>query len=235
MNGFTLYQSEMLNGIPGLVHAFGGRGLDTKAPEKIPQELRYLGIPPDRIFTLRQVHSPRVLLAREEDLGKRGTMEGDGAVCLTPGLGVGILTADCLPVIISSGSGRGLAMIHGGWRGLHSGIVESGLTLYRELTGVEPDAIRAAIGPAASSCCYVVGPDVAEVFTNGYRDYLRKTKGERYFLDLEGICVKKLVTAGLLKQNIDRLGVCTICDGQFHSVRRDGRTELRQISVAYLI
>jgi YfiH family protein len=234
MDGFVVYYSEMLSGICGLVHAFGCRGLDTKSSRAIPEELRFLGIPPDGIFTLRQVHSSHVLVIREEDLEKRGTIEGDGAVCVSPGMGMAILTADCLPVIVASESCPGFLMIHGGWRGLHSGIVESGLTLFRKVTGAHPDSLKAAIGPAASPCCYEVGWDVARLFNTGYPESLEKSKPNRFLLDLKRICGKKLVLSGLLEHNIDIMNECTVCDVRFHSVRRNSGIKLRQISVAYL-
>ncbi|NIO17733.1 MAG: hypothetical protein GTN70_12285 [Deltaproteobacteria bacterium] len=234
MDGFLVYQSSVLNGIRGFVHAFGSRGLDTESPDAVPEGLRFLGIPPDRIFTLRQVHSPRVLIAREEDLEKRGTIEADGAVCVSPGMGTAILTADCLPVIVASESCPGFLMIHGGWRGLDGGIVETGLALYRKTTGAPPESLRAAIGPSASACCYEVGRDVAKLFVSLYPECLTGSKGDRFLLDLKGICRKKLVSSGLLEESIDVLRECTVCDGRFHSVRRSSENRLRQISVAYI-
>ncbi|NIS74283.1 MAG: hypothetical protein GTO08_03210 [Deltaproteobacteria bacterium] len=234
MGGLIIYQSEILNGVRGLVHAFGSKGLDTSSPGEVPQDLRFLGIPPDRIVTLRQVHSSRVLIAREGDLKKKGKREGDGAVCLTPGLGMGILTADCLPVILASDSPSGFAMIHGGWRGLKEGIVESGLNLYRRLTGAHPESIKAAIGPGASSCCYKVGWDVARLFSFGYPECLKESAKDRFYLDLKGVSAKQLVSSGLLKHNVDMMKECTICDDHFHSVRREGGIKLRQINVAFL-
>ncbi len=234
MDGFAVYQSTVLNGIRGLVHAFGSRGLDTESPDAVPERLRFLGIPPDRIFTLRQVHSPHVLIAREEDLEKRGAIEGDGAVCVSPGMGTAILTADCLPVIVASEACPGFLMIHVGWRGLEGGIVEAGLALYRSTTGAPLESLRAAIGPSASACCYEVGWDVARLFVTTYPEYLTGSKGDRFFLDLKGICRRKLASSGLLEKSIDVMQECTVCDGRFHSVRRSSGNRLRQITVAYI-
>lgn len=234
MDGFVIYQSGILSGIKGLIHAFGCRGLDTKSPGEMPEELRFLGIPPDRIFSLSQIHSADVHVVREDDLEKRGRIEGDGAICSSPGMGTAILTADCLPVIVASESCPGFLMIHGGWRGLHSGIVESGVTLYRKVTGAHPSTLRAAIGPAASQCCYEVGWDVAQFFKSDYPASLKESKQDRYLLDLKMICREKLGSSGMMLHNIEVIKECTICNVHFHSLRRSSENKLRQISVAYL-
>lgn len=233
MEGISFSQSQVLNDVSGFVHVFGGRGLDTDSPRVIPESLRFLGIPPERVFTLRQVHSSRVLVAADDDLERRGSVDGDGVVCVTPGMGAAILTADCLPVFIASDSSPGFVVMHGGWRGLHAGVIENGLTLFTEHTRLDRDELRAAVGPGASGCCYEVGWDVARLFSERYPGDVTKTGNNSYMLDLKGICAKILASEGLPSHNIDMSRECTICNSNFHSVRRDRENRLRQVSVAY--
>ena len=73
-------------------------------------------------------------------------------------------TADCVPILISSGDGRIVAAVHAGWRGTVSGIVRAAIGKMLEEFGTRPAHIHAAIGPGIGKCCYEVGPEVAAQF-----------------------------------------------------------------------
>jgi polyphenol oxidase len=148
----------------------------------------------------------------------------DGHVVREPGLAPLVFVADCLPLALS-GPG-GVAMLHCGWRGLAAGIVAAGAEAV--------DATDAAIGPGIGPCCYEVGPDVLDAFTqlgdgithaaDGPKSGAYVPKLARRRLDLPEVTRRLLRAAGV--KRIESAGLCTSCESElFFSHRRDaGRT-----------
>ena len=159
----------------------------------------------------RQVHGARVLRDAEPGL------QADGQV-VTDDHGALVLTADCLPIALVAGDG--VAMLHGGWRGLAGGIVAEGV---RVLGAAGP--VVAALGPSARGCCYAVGEEVHAAFA-GYD----ARRGDRN-LALDAIATEQLRGAGV--GVVHDTGVCTMCDGRFFSHRRDHGVTGRQGGIAW--
>lgn len=187
--------------------------------------------PPDSTVFLRQVHGIRAVRAEALPAGvlagqpDGGPVEGDAIVAGTPGLAVGIVTADCVPILVAAEDGRTVAAIHAGWRGLAAGIIESGI----EAMGVAPARLAAAIGPAARGCCYEVDEPVARALEQRYAGQLPGLlvpgRPERYQLDLPALAGRILARLGLAPDRIGRAHcLCTICTPgpRFESYRRDG-------------
>jgi YfiH family protein len=147
-------------------------------------------------------------------------LEADGHATALPAVGVMVLTADCLPVAL--GSTGAVAMLHAGWRGLAAGVLEEGVRAVRDL-GVG-DEIVAVIGPGAGVCCYEVGAEVHAA--------LGCDRSAAGHIDLHAIARERLLAAGVSR--VQDLGICTICDGNFFSHRREGARAGRQAGVAWL-
>lgn len=167
----------------------------------------------------RQVHEAHV--HRADAPGHGG--DADGQLTTRPGVACTVLTADCLPVaVIAPG---GVAMLHAGWRGLATGVLEEGVTALKG-----DGRIVAAIGPGAGPCCYEVGDEVRATFADE-DDEVR----DGHNLDLPLIAERRLRRAGVTEVHHSR--VCTMCDpgDRFFSHRRDGGVTGRQAGVAWLI
>lgn len=160
---------------------------------------------------------------------------------------VGIVTADCLPILVATGDAGQVAAIHAGWRGLAAGVIEAGLAALLEAARFGAGAARsmdlsAAIGPAAGPCCYEVDEPVREGLARRYRNELDPRtlapgrKSGRYQLDLARLAHRILARNGVKETQIGTShSVCTICDSaRFESHRRDGDTagRLRHFIVA---
>jgi YfiH family protein len=160
----------------------------------------------------RQVHGARVVVdtAAIEDADGQVAIEHDAAPI--------VLVADCLPIALAGP--RGVAMLHGGWRGLAAGIVEEGV---RALGG-EVDA--AAIGPGAGPCCYEAGEEVHRAFAHLGPEVRRGDNA-----DLKAVARLQLEAAGVA--DVQDVGLCTMCDERFFSHRRDGGVTGRQAGVAW--
>jgi polyphenol oxidase len=171
----------------------------------------------------RQVHGSRVLWRIDPD--DRLPPEADGQATIASGIAPVALVADCLPVAVA-GVGA-VAMLHAGWRGLASGVLDEGVRAVRELGGTEP--LRAVIGPGAGPCCYEVGSEVHAVFS---QQFPQARNGEN--LDLKAIARAQLERAGV--QTVRDVGLCTICSEEdlFYSHRRDRGVTGRQAGVAWL-
>jgi purine-nucleoside/S-methyl-5'-thioadenosine phosphorylase / adenosine deaminase len=180
--------------------------------------LREVGGEPDRLTMNRQVHSAIVRQARP---GERGA-PGDGLWTDAPALPLLALTADCMPIALARARGEhpGVAVLHAGWRGLLTGIVEAGAAA---LGGRQ----AAAIGPAIGPCCYEVGEQVAEPFRARFgADVIRDGR-----LDLWTAAERALRDAGV--EDVERIDLCTACHPElFYSHRRDAGLTGRQGVVA---
>ncbi len=155
-----------------------------------------------------------------------------------PGILLGILTADCLPVILVDPKRHAVGVFHAGWRGTTKRIVEKGVGEMHRWFGTDPGDLKAAIGPGIRGCCYEVGPEVRSTFEAQFSygsALVRETKErnevhEKYpllfltarapghselpkktFLDLVEANRCQLIDAGVPVKNISDLGLCTFC------------------------
>jgi polyphenol oxidase len=116
-----------------------------------------LGLPPDRLVTCRQIHSA-VVVTVESPWRRGDTPSADGIVARVPGLALGVLAADCAPVLLHDPFARVIGAAHAGWRGALGGVVEA--TVARMVAiGAEARHIRAGIGPCIGPSSYEVGPE----------------------------------------------------------------------------
>ena len=174
----------------------------------------------------RQVHGARVLAA---SAGERP--DADGLVTASSGRLVGVVTADCVPVLLVGRDARVAAAVHAGWRGAAAGVLEAAV---RELAarGAAPRDVDAAIGPAVGGCCYEVGPEVRDAFEGrtGHATAVAWTgpTGGKYHLDLRRAVALLLEAAGVRSTAV--LGPCTACTPAYCSYRREGSGVGRQLS-----
>jgi YfiH family protein len=146
----------------------------------------------------------------------RSPEEVDAQATAMPGLAPLVMVADCLPIALS-GPG-GVAMVHGGWRGLAGGIVAGATERVRAET--------AAIGPGIGPCCYEVGEEVLAEFSD-----LEGVAVARQ-LDLTAVATRLLERAGV--EQIDASGLCTSCNPELlFSHRRDGERTGRQAGIVW--
>ncbi|MGZ4876367.1 MAG: polyphenol oxidase family protein, partial [Candidatus Angelobacter sp.] len=127
------------------------------------------------LVTLRQIHSDLIHCVSELPKSampkltmQRSALAGDGVITRTPGILLGILTADCLPVMLVDIRRRAVGVFHAGWRGTVKRIVEKGVGEMHRYFGTSPGDLRAAIGPGVHSCCYAVGPEVRSQFESQF-------------------------------------------------------------------
>jgi polyphenol oxidase len=278
-----ILSASHLNGFPWLVHGFSTRlggfsrayGSDalnlgfTKDDSRAAVErnraafLRQLGAgsEPGRgprkarshlwpLVTLRQVHSD---IIRFVDSPPESQLVGDGLITATPGVLLGIQTADCLPIVLVDSKRRAVGVFHAGWRGTVKRIVEKGVGEMRRRFGSRPCDLTAAIGPGIQGCCYEVGAEVREKFESqfAYAEKLFREVEEsdpvrekypllfltarapghsvlpkKILLDLVEANRQQLLTVGVPEKSIEASPLCTNChpDLLFSYRAEKGRT-----------
>lgn len=166
---------------------------------------------------LRQVHGKQVALG--DSAPKQP--EADAIVARTAGVVCAILTADCLPVVLTTEDGNEVAVAHAGWRGLCAGILEETVATLR----ASPEKVIAWAGPAISKPAFEVGAEVRQQFLNrddGAGDYFSENDKGRWQADLYGLAALRLENCGVTK--LFGGGRCTHTEqDRFFSYRRDGR------------
>ncbi len=130
------------------------------------------------LVTLRQVHSDIIRFVDHRFIDHRFVdgfvdtpvepLVGDGLITSTPGLLLGIQTADCLPIILVDRKRRAVGVFHAGWRGTVKRIVEKGIGEMVRQFQSHPRDLIAAIGPGIHGCCYEVGEEVREQFESQF-------------------------------------------------------------------
>lgn len=200
----------------GLDHGFGTRGA---------AEISGLRRP-------RQVHGAVVATA-DQCRSDPPECPADAVVSRLPATPVGVVTADCVAILLAGPAGQAVAAIHAGWRGLALGVVEAGVDALRHecvRAGLESDAagFTAVIGPHIGACCYEVDAPVLGPLRLRYggrvADATQACRPGHSMLNLGMLVSHALLAAGLDRAGVASLeGACTCCDaGRFHSYRRDG-------------
>ncbi len=232
-------QSPLLRSVPGAYHAF--LGVDPVAGRHHGARLsEVFSISPETVGTLKQIHSAVVLpyQPREENPAERRVREGDALWTAAAGTGVGIRTADCVPILFAHREIPLVAAVHAGWRGLASGIVWETVRVLAERTGKDGvSGLIAAAGPCARGCCYEVGEETGEALSGlpGGAAALRKGGSPgKWFADLQAIALSALIDAGISPSRAEGVGPCTVCSPRFHSFRREKTLTGRQLSFIYI-
>jgi YfiH family protein len=223
-------QSTALAGLPGIRHAFFGRrgGVSTgtwsslNVSEKNADRPEYvrenralavttIGNTPSTLATLNQVHSVTVMaVTRPPAPGERP--EADALVSDLRGITLGILTADCCPVLLADHEAGVIGAFHAGWKGAIGGIAQ-GTVLGMVSLGADPARIVAAIGPTISQRNYEVGPEFAANLLAQHRDAGNRISvppGGKEHFDLPGFVFDQLHDAGI--GLVEDLALCTYAD-----------------------
>lgn len=201
--------------------------------ENLSRAAASLGIPPDRLYFLSQVHGAEAVLVESESGTEFRHRQGDAVVGVLPGIACGVRTADCVPILIADQASGAVAAVHAGWRGVAKGVVLSTLQCLRQALRAE-GAFIAAIGPHISAAAFEVSEEVASELASapGARDAIERHHGPKPHVVLRAIVRGQLESSGLKARDIDDVLGCTFLDAdRFFSYRRDGRVGGRHLSV----
>ena len=172
-------------------------------------------VPGGELVLLKQVHSPRAL-AVEAPFDERP--EADALATAMPGLVLGIVTADCAPVLLADRRAGVVGAAHAGWRGALGGVLEAVVEAMEEL-GAHRENVAAAIGPAIALESYEVDDAFRARFTAGDGRFFAPGREGHWLFDLEGYVEARLDAMGV--GEVECLGLDTYAlENRFYSYRR---------------
>ena len=224
--------------LDGIAHGFLGRrggvsqgvcaglnvGLGTGDERDSIRENRRLAVeavaPGAQLVTVHQVHSA-IAVPAIAPWPDESRPHADAMVADRPGLALGILTADCTPVLFADARAGVIGAAHAGWKGALGGVVEATIETM-EMLGAQRGRIAAAIGPTIGRRSYEVDESFLRRFTAADPDHERffsEGRQGHYHFDLEGFVVSRIAGAGV--EEIEALGLDTYPDAErFFSYRR---------------
>ena len=186
----------------------------------------------ERIGWLNQVHGTDVVELTPDNVGQ--IAKADASYTRHPGIACAILTADCLPVVLSDSEGTVVGAAHCGWRSLCGGVIENLVSAM----AVAPETLQAWLGPAIGPDSFEVGPEVRDAFLEHDPTAARAFKAEgarsgRFMADIYALATLRLNHLGV--SSLTGGGHCTVRDSdRFFSYRRDGQTG-RMATLVWLV
>ena len=166
----------------------------------------------NQVATMDQTHSSEIAFADSNI-----SYKCDGIYTNKIKLPLVVKTADCVPLLMESS--KGVSATHAGWRGLEKSIFEKSLDIH------EISSLKISIGPHARKCCYEVGVEFLKKFNNSINKV-----NDKYYLDLTKN-IKQFAFENNI--NLEDTGVCTICNKEYFSYRKN-KTNERQFSFIWI-
>jgi YfiH family protein len=196
---------------------------------------RTFDLSPHQLLTVKQVHGNDILLIDEPnpDISHFLSVEVDAIISNQPDIMIGVLTADCFPILIWHPLKKIVATIHAGWKGAANGLIGKVIDAIINNFRVSPEELRAAIGPGIGAHKYEVDRPVRNAFREGtgfWDEISEETRLGHWKLDIPLSCRLQLEKTGLKPEAIEIARQCTCCHPElFFSHRRDQGVTGRQL------
>ncbi|MEM9107917.1 MAG: peptidoglycan editing factor PgeF [Pseudomonadota bacterium] len=219
-HGFFTRQGGVSKGIyQGLNVGLGSSDNPVHVEENRTRVCNWFGQPSSHLVTPHQVHSAEVMVTDSPLAGERP--KADAVVSATPGIVIGILTADCGPVLFADPEAGVIGAAHAGWRGALDGVLENTISAMEGI-GARRDRIGASIGPTISAQNYEVGPEFRDRFVAQnpqWANYFGPSlRAEHSQFDLPAFILDRLQASGVEAHSA---ADCTYADeGRYFSYRR---------------
>jgi YfiH family protein len=195
-------------------------------------------MPLEQLLFVRQVHGTDGLVVTQENAEDAQPFAQDGDYLSTnvPGVGIGVLTADCLPIVFYDSRQGAASVIHAGWRGSVAGIACIALEQMQQEFDTKLENIKVFFGPSAKPCCYEVSQDfVQHLDPYPFAQDVLISQADKLFFDVPGFNRHILESIGVRKESFRfEYNLCTICDDTFCSYRREGQLAGSQMTVICL-
>lgn len=201
---------------------------------------RAFGLAPHELLTVQQVHGTDILIldAPNPDLSHFLSVECDAVVTDQPGIMIGVLVADCYPVLLFDPRRKVAAAVHVGWKGAAAGILGKVVKAMETSFDCRPGQILAAVGPGIGAHKYEVDRQVRDAFrqgVGGWEEVAEEVALGKWRLDIRRSSLLQLEEAGLDPTHLSAADECTCCHKElFFSYRRDGGKTGRQLGFVML-
>lgn len=195
----------------------------------------------DQLVFQRQVHGTQgSYITATSDHSSNAVVlfqaEGDFLATDQKNTALGVLTADCLPIVLYDQKNDAIAIVHAGWRGSVKNVVSKAVESLLAKHYFAPHDLLVYFGPSAKACCYEIQNDLLEQHKgNRMLEQAVQKQSDKLFLDVPAINRAQLIDLGIPPCNINTTyNTCTMCNKGFHSYRRQGEASLRQPTIAWL-
>lgn len=193
--------------------------------------LEGLSLQPENLVMVKQIHEAKILVM-DEPRKEYLQLPADGIVTKTPGLVLGIRTADCVPVFFWDPVQKVAGIAHGGWKGIKKGIMSQMLKVFSKEFKTKITDLKVAIGPSIRKCCYEVGKEFLGYFPGFYH----ARDANKGYLDLVGAIKRGLIKKGILPDQIEDTEICTVCENKnFFSYRAENQTKERILNIISIL
>jgi YfiH family protein len=203
-----------------------GRGAGPSGGDGWDEVAVAMGVAPDRLSRLRQVHGAAVVVAGQ---APAALPDADIVISNRTDLAVAVQAADCVPLLVVDTRTGAVAASHAGWRGLAARVPWETVSALNRVFGSRPEDLLAAIGPAIGQCCYEVGDDVREAMVRTFGEgevshwFTAGRAGGKWMFDTWASARAQLEAAGISSGHVFGAGLCTASHPDaFCSYRRDG-------------
>ena len=194
----------------------------------------------DTLFFLKQTHSADVFVINDSSVPKTPLdlfqYAGDAIVTNKKNCAIGVVTADCLPVILYDPKNEAIGVIHAGWKGLSAGIISATIKKMTAHFQTDASTLQAYLGPSAGVCCYEVKNDFLSHFpATIFERHLIERRGDALFFNQKQTAILELLDNQLEPTAINTTyHTCTLCTPGFCSVRIQKDNAGRQPTIAFL-
>lgn len=231
------YEIEELKKI-GLTALYSTKKTGTPAPYNSPAGLsdlktliNFIGKNEKILVYAKQTHSDNIIIL-EDDISE--TYENvDGFVTKRKDVLLATFYADCLPIYIYDKKQEIIGLCHSGWLGTHKNIGTKMLNIFLDKFKSNPDDLIIVLGIGMKHCCYEVSEDFYEKFEPiSSKELLEKTfyrKNEKLYFDNEDYNYYNFLNLGI--KNVIKSDICTFCNEDFHSHRREGINAGRNVAI----
>lgn len=248
----TYFEAPPLKSLDLISHAFCGRsgGLiralgsssdsDRGRAEEEARVATAFGFDPERLITMDQVHGDRIWIIDEPQPFSRPFLNhsSDALVSNQPGIAIGVLTADCVPILLVDPNRPVIGIVHAGWRGTLLGIAPKAIQKMIDHFGSHPEDLFVGIGPSIGECCYEVDEAVMGPFRSSgwnWQAFSKPKRRGKWFLNLARANIDQMRDLGMKEERCCWIQVCTRCNNDIlFSYRAEGSGTGEQISFIQL-
>ncbi len=230
---------------PGLKVMWGDRSSCAIHPEDDQEgfvaywQERYQALGVQSLFFIKQEHTVdgRVLIGDQAGgVHFIDDQDGDYLITNAPGVGIGVGTADCVPMIFFDPVAHVIGAAHAGWKGTVGGIAPIMLRQMQQNFGLKVEDVKVSFGPHAKVCCYEVSADFRQNLLQEIADQVLEQRDGKWFFSGERYNRLLLQFAGVQEYQFNsETAECTMCNRQFHSRRNDGPDYVGQMSIAWMV
>ncbi len=197
-------------------------------------------IAPGTLITMNQIHRDRVWIIDKPLPPSVAFSEAHYDALLTDqrGIAIGVLTADCVPILLVDPRHSVIGIIHAGWRGTLLGIARKALLKMIHHFGTRPEELVVSLGPSIGECCYEVDEAVIGPFRSSrwnWEAFSKPKGGNKWCMNLAQANIEQMQGLGIRDENCCWIRICTACNIDiFFSHRAEGPGTGRQISFIQL-